>query len=97
MKIEPDAAHELIDSLGADMLMVSRELEKLELYVGEKKQITLGDVETMARYAIELLRDEKKMREMGKQARTVAMERFSSAKIVKQYEDYYRRVLERSA
>jgi len=57
----------------------------------------VGDVETMARYAIELLRDEKKMREMGKQARAVAMERFSSAKIVKQYEDYYRRVLERSA
>jgi N-acetyl-alpha-D-glucosaminyl L-malate synthase BshA len=57
----------------------------------------VGDVETMARYAVELLRDEKKMREMGKQARAVAMERFSSAKIVKQYEDYYRRVLERSA
>jgi len=57
----------------------------------------VGDVETMARYAIELLRDEKKMREMGKQARAVAMERFNSAKIVRQYEDYYRRVLERSA
>ena len=57
----------------------------------------VGDVETMARYAIELLRDEKKMREMGKQARAVAMERFGSTKIVKQYEEYYRRVLERSA
>jgi L-malate glycosyltransferase len=57
----------------------------------------VGDVETMARYAIELLRDEKRMREMGKQARAVAIERFGSAKIVKQYEDYYRRVLERSA
>ena len=57
----------------------------------------VGDVDTMARYAIELLRDEKKMREMGKQARAVATERFGSTKIVKQYEDYYRRVLERSA
>jgi L-malate glycosyltransferase len=57
----------------------------------------VGDVETMARYAIDLLRDEKKMREMGKQARAVATERFGSTKIVKQYEDYYRRVLERSA
>ena len=47
VKIEPDAARELIDSLGADMMLVSRELEKLVLYVGEKKQITLGDVETM--------------------------------------------------
>jgi L-malate glycosyltransferase len=57
----------------------------------------VGDVETMARYAVELLRDEKKMREMGKQARAVAIERFGAAKIVTQYEDYYRRVLERSA
>jgi DNA polymerase-3 subunit delta len=29
------------------MMMVSNELEKLILYVGEKKKITLGDVETM--------------------------------------------------
>jgi DNA polymerase-3 subunit delta len=45
--IEHDAARELIDSLGSDMMLVSRELEKLILYVGEKKQIALGDVETM--------------------------------------------------
>jgi len=57
----------------------------------------VGDVETMARYAIELLRNEERMREMGKRARAAAIERFSSARIVKQYEDYYRRVLERSA
>jgi DNA polymerase III subunit delta len=47
VNIEADAARELIDSLGADMMLVSREIEKLILYVGEKKQITLGDVETM--------------------------------------------------
>ncbi len=47
VKIEPDAARELIDSLGADMMLVSRELEKLILYAGEKKQIALGDVETL--------------------------------------------------
>jgi len=47
VKLEQDAARELIDALGADMMLVSRELEKLILYVGEKKQITLGDVETM--------------------------------------------------
>jgi DNA polymerase-3 subunit delta len=45
--VQPDAARELIDSLGADMMLVSRELEKLVLYVGEKRHITLGDVETM--------------------------------------------------
>jgi DNA polymerase III subunit delta len=47
VKIEQDAARELVDSLGADMMLISHELEKLILYVGEKKQITLGDVETM--------------------------------------------------
>lgn len=57
----------------------------------------VGDVETMARYAIELLSDENRLREMGKRARAVAMDRFCSTKIVKQYEDFYRRVLERSA
>jgi DNA polymerase-3 subunit delta len=47
VKIEPDGARELVDALGGDMMMVSNELEKLILYVGEKKRITLGDVETM--------------------------------------------------
>ncbi len=47
VKIEQDAARELVDSLGADMLLVSQELEKLVLYAGDKKRITLGDVETM--------------------------------------------------
>lgn len=57
----------------------------------------VGDVETMARYAIDLLQDEKRLRAMGKQARAAAMERFCSTRIVNQYEDFYRRVLERSA
>ena len=47
VKIETEAARELVDSLGGDMMMISGELEKLILYVGEKKRITLGDVETM--------------------------------------------------
>jgi DNA polymerase-3 subunit delta len=46
-KIDPDASRELVDSLGGDMMMISNELEKLLLYVGGKKRITLGDVETM--------------------------------------------------
>lgn len=47
VKIDQDAARELIDSLGADMMLISNELEKLILFVGEKKRIALGDVETM--------------------------------------------------
>jgi DNA polymerase-3 subunit delta len=47
VKTDPDGARELVDALGGDMMMISNELEKLILYVGEKKRITLGDVETM--------------------------------------------------
>ena len=47
VKIDADAARELVDALGGDMMMVSNELEKLILYVGDKKRVTLGDVETM--------------------------------------------------
>jgi DNA polymerase-3 subunit delta len=47
IKLDTDAARELVDSLGSDMMMVANELEKLVLYVGDKKRITLGDVETL--------------------------------------------------
>jgi DNA polymerase-3 subunit delta len=44
-----DAARELVDSLGADMLTTSSELEKLLLYAGamQRSTVELGDVETM--------------------------------------------------
>jgi len=47
LRVEPDAARELVDALGADMLMISSELEKLMLYTQGRGRITLGDVETM--------------------------------------------------
>jgi DNA polymerase-3 subunit delta len=46
-RLEPDAARELVDALGADMMLVASELEKLLLYVTGRGKITLGDVETM--------------------------------------------------
>ena len=47
VKVDAEAARELVDALGADMMLVSNELEKLILFVGQKKRITIGDVETM--------------------------------------------------
>ena len=53
---EADAARELADSLSADMMLISNELEKLLLYTSVsgivtessmRRPITLGDVETM--------------------------------------------------
>ncbi|MFY9746970.1 MAG: DNA polymerase III subunit delta [Acidobacteriaceae bacterium] len=45
--VEPDAARELADALGADMMLIASEMEKLVLYAGAKRHVTLGDVETM--------------------------------------------------
>ena len=47
VKIDADAARELVDALGADLMLVASELGKLILYVSEKRRITLADVETM--------------------------------------------------
>ena len=47
VRLDPDAARELVDALGADMMLVSSELEKLLLYAADRARITLGDVETM--------------------------------------------------
>jgi N-acetyl-alpha-D-glucosaminyl L-malate synthase BshA len=57
----------------------------------------VGDVETMANYAIDLLNDETGLQKMAKACRGVAQSRFCSTRIIPQYEDFYRRVLERSA
>jgi L-malate glycosyltransferase len=57
----------------------------------------VGDVDAMAKRAIELLSDEKRLREMGKLARFEAQSRFCSTKIIPQYEKFYQRVLERAS
>ncbi|MBV9574491.1 MAG: N-acetyl-alpha-D-glucosaminyl L-malate synthase BshA [Acidobacteriales bacterium] len=57
----------------------------------------VGDVATMARYAIELLTDDNRLQEMGKACRDAARSRFCASKIIPQYEEFYRRVMERSS
>src|SRR6202166_877684 len=57
----------------------------------------VGAVETMARYAIEILKDETRLRAMGKQCRAAAKARFCTTKIIPHYEQFYRRVMERSS
>lgn len=55
VRFDQDAARELVDALGADMMLVSSEFEKLCLFVSApgpagalaRNQVTLGDVETM--------------------------------------------------
>jgi L-malate glycosyltransferase len=57
----------------------------------------VGDVETMARYAIDLLSDENALHTMAKASRSVAQSRFCASRIIPQYEEFYRRVLERAS
>ncbi len=52
VRFDPDAARELTDALGSDMMLIASEFEKLLLYAGGplpegRGRITLGDVETM--------------------------------------------------
>jgi N-acetyl-alpha-D-glucosaminyl L-malate synthase BshA len=51
------------------------------------------DVDTMAARSLLILSDENRRREMGKQGRETAKARFCSDNIVKQYENYYKKVL----
>jgi L-malate glycosyltransferase len=57
----------------------------------------VGDVDAMARDAIEILGDESRLRAMGRACRKWAADHFSANSIIPQYEDFYRRVLERSS
>jgi len=57
----------------------------------------VGDIETMSRYAIDLLTSEDRLKQMSAAAREVALSRFCSDRIIPEYEEFYRRVLERSS
>ncbi len=56
----------------------------------------VGDVDAMADFAINVLGDDAKLAKMARQARGVAQSQFCTTKIIPQYEEFYRRVLERS-
>jgi N-acetyl-alpha-D-glucosaminyl L-malate synthase BshA len=55
----------------------------------------VGDVETMARYVVETLSDDKRLREMARNARVAAQASYCTSKIIPQYEEFYRKVLDR--
>jgi len=53
----------------------------------------IGDVERMAKYAIDLLINPNKYKKFSENARKRAVEHFNKEKIVKQYEDFYERIV----
>ncbi len=54
-----------------------------------------GDVERMAKYTLELLRNEKKISSFAKYSRKRAVEQFDKKLIIPQYINYYEKVLEK--
>jgi N-acetyl-alpha-D-glucosaminyl L-malate synthase BshA len=54
----------------------------------------IGDIQRMARYAVELLTNNVKYREFSQAARKRAVESFDSSLIIPMYERYYERILE---
>jgi len=57
----------------------------------------VGDVESMARCAIDLLSNTDRLKEMAELARFEAQSRFCTSKIIPEYERFYTRVLERAS
>ena len=55
--------------------------------------LPVGDVEGMARAAVELLRDPAQLEAMAGEARRGAQQRFCATRIIPQYEAFYERVV----
>ncbi len=86
-----------LEAMACEVPVISSSVGGLpELQVhGETGYIAeIGDIDRMARYAIELLTNDVKREMFGKAGRRRAQEQFEAEKIVKQYEEYYRRCLE---
>ncbi|MCA0970369.1 N-acetyl-alpha-D-glucosaminyl L-malate synthase BshA [Halobacillus litoralis] len=57
----------------------------------------LGNVEQIAYYAVKMLQDDERMKNMSAQARKTVCEKFSSDAILSQYEDLYEQVSDRES
>ncbi len=86
-----------LEAMACEVPVVSSSVGGLpELQVhGETGYIAeIGDVDRMARYAIDLLTNDAKRKMFGDACRKRAVEHFDVRTIVNLYEDYYRRCLE---
>jgi len=57
----------------------------------------VGDVDSMAKFAIDLFADQEKLEDMGVSARASAQSHFCATKIIPMYENYYLEVLDRAS
>jgi L-malate glycosyltransferase len=81
-----------LEAMACDVPVISSSVGGLpELQVhGETGYIAeIGDIDRMAKYAVDLLTNDVKRRQFGKAGRTRAVENFDVRKIVTMYEEYY--------
>lgn len=57
----------------------------------------VGDTEAMSAAAVDLFRNENRLQAMAKAARKTAQDRFCASRVIPIYEDYYDRVIARTA
>lgn len=89
-----------LEAMASEVVPVATRVGGVQEVIEHEKSgflASVGDVDTMARYATEILKDESRLRAMGKQCRAAASARFCTTKIIPQYEEFYRRVLARSS
>jgi glycosyltransferase involved in cell wall biosynthesis len=55
--------------------------------------INVGDINGYAEAIINILSNKKVKREMGRQAKQMAYDKFSSKKVIPEYINYYQRIL----
>jgi glycosyltransferase involved in cell wall biosynthesis len=55
----------------------------------------IGDIDRMAKYALELLTNEKKYKLFSENSRQRAVDKFDKSKVVPLYEAYYEQVLKK--
>jgi N-acetyl-alpha-D-glucosaminyl L-malate synthase BshA len=85
-----------LEAMSCELPVISSSVGGLpELVVhGETGYIAeIGDIDRMARYAIELLTNAARYKLFAAASRKRAVENFSSVNVVNQYEDYYEQVL----
>jgi N-acetyl-alpha-D-glucosaminyl L-malate synthase BshA len=85
-----------LEAMACGLPVISSSVGGLPELVGHNESgfiAEIGDIARMAKYAIDLLTNEKKYRLFSQNARERAVKKFDTNKVVPLYEDYYKNVL----
>lgn len=86
-----------LEAMACGLPVVSSSVGGLPELVGHNETgyiAEIGDIDRMAKYAVDLLTNEKKYRIFSQNAREKAVRKFDINKVVPHYEEYYRKTLD---